>query len=1103
MPIVIRELFPSDPLSEALEKINFNFDQIVLAGGGPPGPQGLQGVPGIPGPQGERGDHWQVGASAPTADHGPNFGSLKDYDYWIDPNGIVRYWDSIGATWNASGVSLKGATGAAGPVGGSNEFSYYQGKTGNNNTPTNSVSGNYIPDVITGATTVPSGRVDFITINNAEKAGLFIGDPNWAYNNLNNFNVYDLAYPSGTSPSQRMNPKTTIIQNNIDYTGFGGLMIGAYGVTGATGPLVNQVDFIGSTAAITDAFSFFNAGFGIKNTGGILSHVFKAGTRRTDFELFAGDEFNAVTALNIPNTPNLILKTTVGGKTKISDTSGDRAIIGSTASIFTGAVSTGHPTMPSFESGSTFDTSGLARVRGALRVGNFLSTISRVDIGHGRTSNGQSYLGFYTDGSTPTTANFAISKNGGSLGNATIANSGLLSIDSTTMGISADDISGFIKFSTTSGIEIARINTVSQRVGIGISTPNEKLEVNGNIHVSGGDRTIFNRSNNYLAFGTNNTERARITSTGNIGIGITSPTAKLHVYGQTLGYQIKAEGATSSFIQIKGGGGQCDIGFEDGDNSFLVQSGSSPQIYQTTRTNLVLRSNGYSSFGNEFNLDSRVEIDGANAAGTSSHNWPLSIYTANTGSQFSTNGISLLKKYQGSAITSGTILGSVGYGGWNGTQLINGSSLIQSSAEGTWSTTGSPSRLTFFTSPNSSFIPQERMRIDKDGKIFINHSNTLNVDASIINWSNGDMIFGTNNTERMRIDANGGVMITGGVSTTTSNRLVVTGGSFTYGTNTTLSGSRVHLLCQPLNGSGAVNTSNFAISVNDIGSTWHNFEFFGFTNGSSFNIGAPSSKKISFFNFNTYGVMDFGFDGFYMNQPTGNGAIEIGRAGSNGNLIFYQDLSTNLLGGPGLWLRNNGALLNLSVSNDASHTANGKLQVRCDSTGKSVDGAAFYASGDANNIINFVNSTNATRGFIKGVNASSVSYNTTSDKRLKTDVKRLNSGLDIIMKLRPVSFTWTRDSDKDEGFIAQEVYSIIPKMRPDISSYCDVDSANFDIDNPVDKDGKEYLYSLDYGKFTPYLTAAIQEQQSIIVSQEEKIKSLEGKISAIEKMLNI
>jgi hypothetical protein len=47
-------------------------------------------------------------------------------------------------------------------------------------------------------------------------------------------------------------------------------------------------------------------------------------------------------------------------------------------------------------------------------------------------------------------------------------------------------------------------------IGIGTTSPNESLEVAGNIHVSGGDRSIFNRSNNALTFGTNNTEKMRI-----------------------------------------------------------------------------------------------------------------------------------------------------------------------------------------------------------------------------------------------------------------------------------------------------------------------------------------------------------------------------------------------------------------------------------------------------------------------------------------------------------------------------------------------------------------------------------------------------------------
>jgi hypothetical protein len=59
-------------------------------------------------------------------------------------------------------------------------------------------------------------------------------------------------------------------------------------------------------------------------------------------------------------------------------------------------------------------------------------------------------------------------------------------------------------------------------VGIGTNSPNESLEVAGNIHVSGADRSIFNRSNNALTFGTNNTERARIDSSGRLLVGTSS-----------------------------------------------------------------------------------------------------------------------------------------------------------------------------------------------------------------------------------------------------------------------------------------------------------------------------------------------------------------------------------------------------------------------------------------------------------------------------------------------------------------------------------------------------------------------------------------------------
>jgi hypothetical protein len=290
MPIVIKELFPSDPISEALEKINFNFDQLLLAGGGPPGPQGAIGPQGIPGPQGQRGDHWQAGGASgigftgPTSDHGPVYGSLQDTDHWLDNNGDVWEWQA-GATnaWVFTGTNLKGPTGPGGSTGGSFEFQLYLGASGN---LIDGANNGWYPEQGPVSIGLDNANANFFIPSKIYKNNLFLGDRDWAYQSLKNLSNFN-GISNGVY--QTKSPKLMVVQNSIDGTGFGGLQLGAYGLTGSTGTIGTTAFYGGSTGATSDARDMFSAGYALRVYDGAFSHVFRARTNTIDFEIQAGD----------------------------------------------------------------------------------------------------------------------------------------------------------------------------------------------------------------------------------------------------------------------------------------------------------------------------------------------------------------------------------------------------------------------------------------------------------------------------------------------------------------------------------------------------------------------------------------------------------------------------------------------------------------------------------------------------------------------------------------------------------------------------------------------------------------------------------------------
>lgn len=152
------------------------------------------------------------------------------------------------------------------------------------------------------------------------------------------------------------------------------------------------------------------------------------------------------------------------------------------------------------------------------------------------------------------------------------------------------------------------------------------------------------------------------------------------------------------------------------------------------------------------------------------------------------------------------------------------------------------------------------------------------------------------------------------------------------------------------------------------------------------------------------------------------------------------------------------------------------------------DGLVHRAFNNANWIFSFQNASGTTRGQIDGTDATSIAYQTSSDRRLKKDILDMPSMYDKIKNLKPSKFKWKENDKEDFGFIAQDVYNILPNLRGDMSDiYFDLES--FDIENPVRKDGTKHYYGLDYGKLTPYLTKALQETIEKLETLTNKIKS--------------
>jgi hypothetical protein len=190
----------------------------------------------------------------------------------------------------------------------------------------------------------------------------------------------------------------------------------------------------------------------------------------------------------------------------------------------------------------------------------------------------------------------------------------------------------------------------------------------------------------------------------------------------------------------------------------------------------------------------------------------------------------------------------------------------------------------------------------------------------------------------------------------------------------------------------------------------------------------------------------------------GNGKVGIG---TNSPIHKFQ-VHDSYIAGPVVDIRNLG---NANAADGMNITA-----------GMTTGAGAWY--------IGFKRADGVTIGMIQQGGTSSVFYSTTSDKRLKNTIVPTKRGVADVMKIAVKDYVYNADAKGviHTGILAQELHEIFPAAV----------SVGTDEARP---------WGIDYGKLTPLLIKAVQEQQVQIdqlSAENNKLKNLQQAVDDLQ-----
>ncbi len=568
-------------------------------------------------------------------------------------------------------------------------------------------------------------------------------------------------------------------------------------------------------------------------------------------------------------------------------------------------------------------------------------------------------------------------------------------------------------------------------------------------------------------FYTGSTERMRIDSSGNVGIGTSSITSgfKMEVVGGArfgdvagddaveLGWSV---GGSQGFIQAYDRGAsafrQLSI-----NNAITISSSGNVGIGTSSpiaKLQIKTQTNGNASFQNSTSVTGGVKINAFNDAGNASVPFEID------GSSLQFNIASVEKMRIDSS-------GNVGIG---------------TSSPATGLHVSGPDNLSSsLTLQNTAPSPDNIWRITPL-------------------YNSGDLAVFDDGTERMRIDSSGNVGI--GTNSPDYNLVINDSSGPSIRLDTNSAAENASLIMTESSGTSGSNGGFIRYNGSDnrlelgVGTSWDTTRMVISRDTGNVGIGTSSPYKSL-----TVGSTDASA---WITSGGSNVHLTVSPNGASGSFIVRTG-GTN--GDPSttterMRIDSSG---NLLVGKTATSGATDGAELR--STGLLVavttdDHAGYFNRKGSDGLLVVFSRQAALVGSIS-VTASATSYNTSSDYRLKTDAQPMTGASARVQALNPVNFEWLSDGTRVDGFLAHEAQEVVPEavtgtkdaMRDE--EY-EVTPAVLDDDGNVVTEAVMGTRSvpdyqgIDQSKLVPLLTAALQEALTKIDALETRITALEG-----------